>query len=318
MNIYYLCPDMNTPSGGVKRLYTHVEILNQSGFSAFILHFKKNFKITWFTSNAPVLYLDNNPPFNPNDIIVFPEGLTNIIKKFQSLPFKKVVIALSHSYIFQQMPTGENWKNWGVNSVITPSTVIKNFIEWSMGIENIFIIGTSIDHNIFCYEPQNKLLKVSYILRKDTCSSILEKIIKSKYKEFENIIFEAIDNLSIIDYASVLKQSQIFLSTSPHEGINRSILEAMACGCICCGYHGIGAKDYICNEGTNKNFILAENMDYISLAKLLCDTLKKVIDGDPIIEQIRHNAMKTAAKFNTVSESESILQFWKQFVDQAK
>ncbi len=318
MNIYYLCPDMNTPSGGVKRLYNHVEILNHSGFKAYILHFKSSFQMTWFTSGAPVLYLDNNPPFSQDDIIVFPEGLSNIIKKFQTLPFRKVVIALSHSYIFQNITTGENWKSYGVNTVITPSYIIKDFIKWSMEIDNIFIIGTSIDHQLFKYEPQNKILKISYIIRKDTCSLLLEKIIKSKYPGFDNIIFEKIDNLSISEYASVLKSSQIFLSTSPHEGINRSILEAMACGCICCGYHGIGAKDYICENGENQNYVLAENMNYIELAKLLSDTINYIKRNDPIIERIRNNALTTASKFSNISESESIIKFWTQFVKQSE
>ena len=318
MNIYYLCPDVNFPSGGVKRLFEHVEILRQSGFTSFILHFKKGFKVNWFKSDVPVLYLDDNPPLSPNDIIVFPEGFSNIIKKFQNLPFKKVVIALSHNYIFQNIPSGENWSNYGVDAVITPSKTIKEFICWSMGIKNIFIIGTSIDHELFNYDNKVKILKVSYISRKDTCTSLIEKIIKSKDPYFKNIKFEKIENLTLDNYASVLKNSHIFITTSPHEGINRSVLEAMACGCICLGFHGIGAKDYICEEGADQNFILAENMNYIELAQLLADTIKRVDRNDSLIEKIRKNALITASKFNPLVERESIIKFWTTFIEKSK
>jgi len=302
------------PSGGIKRLYQHVEILNQNGFSAFILHFKKEFKINWFTSNAPVIYLDDNPPFNPNDTIVFPEGLSAIIKKFRNLPFKKVVIALSHSYIFPSIPLGESWKDYGVEAVITPSKTIKDLISWSMGIENIFHIGTSIDHQIFNFDPKNKILKISYIKRKDSGTEIIEKIIKSKNSIYRDIKFEKIEDLPLLDYAEVLKTSDIYITTSPHEGINRSVLEAMACGCICLGYHGIGSKDYICESGENQNFILAENMNYIELSKLLANTIDQILQKETVISKIRKNALTTASEFDQNSESDSVINFWSQFI----
>jgi len=33
-NIYYLCPDTNSPLGGIKVIYEHVDILNSDEFSA--------------------------------------------------------------------------------------------------------------------------------------------------------------------------------------------------------------------------------------------------------------------------------------------
>ena len=42
LRIFYFCPDLEVKSGGVRRLYRHVDILVRNGFSAAILHAKKD------------------------------------------------------------------------------------------------------------------------------------------------------------------------------------------------------------------------------------------------------------------------------------
>lgn len=56
MRIFYLCPDCDFPSGGIKRLYTHVELLCDNGYDAYIMHYNKGFKPKWFESQVPVVY----------------------------------------------------------------------------------------------------------------------------------------------------------------------------------------------------------------------------------------------------------------------
>jgi hypothetical protein len=55
-NIYYLCPDDNTPSGGILKIYDHVKILSENGYSAFVLHDKPGFRCSWFKNNVPIAY----------------------------------------------------------------------------------------------------------------------------------------------------------------------------------------------------------------------------------------------------------------------
>lgn len=312
MNIYYICPDLKSPSGGVKRLYSHVEILRSGGLPAHILHFKKGFRIDWFSSIAPVKYFDDDIQWTPSDVLVFPEGLAPIIKKFKSTPFRKIIIALSHSYIFPQLPMGENWNDYNIEAVITPSRLVKDFVSWSMGIKNVYLFKTSIDHSLFNQTKSIKKLQVAYIPRKDNTAEIIEKIIKSR--KTINVNFVKIENKPIEQYAEVLKESAIFLTTSAHEGIHRSVLEAMACGCICIGYDAIGAKEYIIASGDKQNFVTVENMNYIDCAKDLEELVEQIISEDKQISIIRKNALKTSKLFDLQVEKDSILDFWKKFL----
>jgi glycosyltransferase involved in cell wall biosynthesis len=54
--IFFITPDINVPSGGIKQLYRQVDILNINGFQAFILHKKKGFRCSWFKNETKVKY----------------------------------------------------------------------------------------------------------------------------------------------------------------------------------------------------------------------------------------------------------------------
>jgi len=55
-NIYFICTDNKEPIGGIKQLYRQVDILNNNGFNAFIVHRKKGFRHTWFPNETKIIY----------------------------------------------------------------------------------------------------------------------------------------------------------------------------------------------------------------------------------------------------------------------
>ena len=54
--IFFVTPDINSPTGGIKQLYRQVDVLNNNGFDAFILHQKAGFKCTWFKNDTKIEY----------------------------------------------------------------------------------------------------------------------------------------------------------------------------------------------------------------------------------------------------------------------
>ena len=96
MRIFYLCPDIAEPSGGIKVLYTHVRILREKGYDAHIMHFEKGFRLSWFDTQVPIVYSSDLSlsELGSEDIIVIPEGLPLVMKQLSGLQVKKVVIYL--------------------------------------------------------------------------------------------------------------------------------------------------------------------------------------------------------------------------------
>ncbi len=312
--IFYICPDFAPPSGGVKRLYTHVQILRDNGYEAYIVHFNKGFRPNWFEHSVPIIYFSDNPSFSSTDVLVIPEVFPGLMKTLKDVP-KKVVIALNPHSIFQNMDTGENWKDYGVSWVMTNSSTIKRFIEWSMGIENVLLIDTAIDRRMFYYSPGLKELRVSYIKRKDSLSPVVVKILSSRKDGMPPVEYIKIENLRVEDYAAILRQSEIYLTTSSFEGFPRAIMEAMACGCICIGSDGICGKDYIIPSGDTQNFIKVESMNFIELAERMEELIKRIARKDPLVERIRKNAIITSSRFTEEAEKESVLRFWKTYFE---
>ena len=53
--VYYLTPDDNTPRGGVRVMYRHVDLLNANGINAKVLHTRAGFRCTWFANTSTVV-----------------------------------------------------------------------------------------------------------------------------------------------------------------------------------------------------------------------------------------------------------------------
>jgi len=54
--IFFISPDINSPTGGIKQLYRQVDVLNNNGYNAFILHQNAGFKCSWFVNQTKVAY----------------------------------------------------------------------------------------------------------------------------------------------------------------------------------------------------------------------------------------------------------------------
>ncbi|HEV8378873.1 MAG TPA: hypothetical protein VGP99_08480 [Tepidisphaeraceae bacterium] len=77
--IYVFAADLAHPLGGMRMLYRHVDILNASGFEAYIVHSSPKFQIDWFEYSTPVLR--GKIAMNADDIAVYSEiGGLNIVE----------------------------------------------------------------------------------------------------------------------------------------------------------------------------------------------------------------------------------------------
>ena len=68
--IYLYCPDYNRPSGGIRKIYHHADILNRSGFPATVVHGKPQFRCSWFQNETPVTHIQAIRPGSQDFIIL--------------------------------------------------------------------------------------------------------------------------------------------------------------------------------------------------------------------------------------------------------
>jgi hypothetical protein len=306
--IYYECRDLMQPAGGVRRLYRHVEILNKHGFSARILHHRPGFKLKWFQSDAPVSYSSAGLKLGPDDVLVIPEGHTNVMVATALNPCRRVVIALNWANIYRSLPVGLDWRALGLSEVIAGSEYEREFVKRSMGLESTVIVSGT-DGKMFKPAPV-KLRQVAYMPRKnEDVFHLIASVFRSRFPEFAGIPFVPVHGLAHREVSQVLGESACFLATSFPEGLARPPLEAMACGCLVVGFAGRGSLEYMDHL---RNCYLAEDMDVLGAAEMLGLALRQFEQGDCL--QMQSAALETALRYSLEREERTVVRYWTDFL----
>ena len=312
--IFYFCPDMKVKSGGVRRLYRHVDILVRNGFGAAILHAQKDFTLP-DQPCVPVDYLENPGVLQKNDIVVIPEGFPRAMLMLKDLPIRRFVIALSWSYIFSMLPDGMDWRDFNIERVLVVCPVIGEMLSWSMGLP-IHLIDFAIDPHLYFYRPQIKSPKIVYIEHKARDIDAFRRLLAARNPDFvTKFKWTALRDLSQADYAAHIRESTVFLNLSTAEGLLNSCFEAMCAGCIVARYNSVGGQGVLVGEGSGQNSILAQNGDYVSLAYRIEPLLQDILDNNrQPWEHIIQNGIDALAQHTPAAEQKSVLGFWQHHV----
>jgi hypothetical protein len=306
--IFYECRDITAPSGGVRRLYRHVEILNKNGFSAAILHHSPGFRFGWFESQAPISYWTEQFALAENDVIVIPEGHVDVIVRTQFAAYNRVIIALNWANIYPNLPSGIDYRDLGVKDIIAGSECEHDFLLRSMNLESTIIVS-GIDSELFKPAANGKRLQIAYMPRKNlVVFRSIAGVFRSKYPQFSNVPFVPVDRVDHSAVAGVLSESLLFLATGFPEGLARPPLEAMAAGCIVVGFAGRGALEYMRHE---ENCFLANDWDVLAAADGLARALQALDEGRA--GELQKRARETGLRYSLKREEESVVAYWRGF-----
>ena len=313
--IYYLCPDFDIPSGGINRIYRLAQVTEKIGYSAAVLHQKTGFRNRWAPHTPSFRYWGNGLNFTAGDVVVIPESEPTAM---QQLPgsLRKVALALDWSYIFENLPMGHRWFDYGIRQVLVASQVVQDFISWTMELP-VYHISPPIDHRRFSFDPDNKRNTIAYMAHRNDQGSWVEKIFRQLPRPLPDWKWVPIKEMSVDAYAGVLREAKIFITTGLREGVPGPILEAMAAGAIVVGYSGVGGNEFMAADGGGQNAFRVENNDYFALCRVLESVIRRVEQDDPFIDTVRRNALETVRPLTFEAEKESLIKFWRQFLPPA-
>jgi glycosyltransferase involved in cell wall biosynthesis len=325
--IYVLSTDTNVPIGGIKQLYRHVDILNDNGFNAFIIHSKNNFRCTWFENDTKISYLAKTK-MEKSDYLVVPEiygelfsneikigGLNKKLKEFISQSKNVVIIAQNCYLSFNGFSIAQNDINpfWLLNSVIATIVVSEDsrqHMHYAFPNIKVFRIHNSMDPKFFSYQREKKK-QICFMTRK-LCDDVTQVVNILKYR---NILGDfkliPIENKTEQQVAEIMKDSLIFLSFSYQEGCALPPMEAMLCGCLVIGYEGRGGREYF-NNGFSYPI---EGGDIISFAKTIEEVISCCNMNHNAFDEKRQKASEFIRKtYSPEKETEGILRCWTQII----
>ena len=336
--IYFICPTNSNPIGGVKQIYRMVDILNNNGYNAFVLH-KKQQRETWFHNSTKVThnpyifklikYLNKKISFSKkiklaylkkisfilesDSILVFPEVYGNISAIEPQI--KKIIFNQNCYYTFNEFLPDSNLNNLPYNNektigIITVSDDSMKYLLEAFPNSNIKRIRLGINSEIFYYSDK-KEKKIAYMPRKlaDDINQVINIFrLRNPNSDWE---FTPIDNMSENEVAQILRKSSIFLSFNHREGFGLPPVEAMSCGCYVIGYKGQAGKEYFNPEFSSS----VEEGDIIDYVKKIENAIKNFNNNfSDMISKGKSASNFVQINYNYKNEENDIIKIWKDFL----
>ncbi len=314
--ILYFRPKLSFKSAGMRVLLRHVQILTKHGFDAAMFAVQPEPDDPDFPA-IPLRYCWEK--FDPRDILVAPEGYVSAMGPNQFFFRRVFIICLSWHYIYLHLPDRTDWRNGNVERVLTNSPFISDFVAWAMRLP-VHVFRPGIDPSLYYYAPQEKTRQVAYITRKQGPLEFLKRALYSRDPHFiDGIHWLGLDGLSQQDYAREIRRSCLFLNLSAIEGFCHAASEAMRAGALVAGFDGVGSQRELIGSGDRQNCILAENLDYATLARRLEPLLDDLLRGDlSRWEAMRQNALAASAEYSLEAEEASVVSMWRSILDSSR
>ncbi len=345
MSIYFYSPDYSFPSGGVRVIYRHVDILNKNGIPAYVLHEKPGFRCEWFKNETRVAWQENgtfqrrlyfklrelrqpersrewhisggdSAVLGDGDYLVLPELLGP--RMADMAPGVKKVILNQNCYLMFQ-----GYFNFDKTALKSPyrsedlAAVLINSEDGLQYHKHVFPdivpqrFHLSIDPNLFSYQEEKKK-QICFSPRKN--EFLVRQLInvlkfRGALNDFELVSYSGIPQEQVAD---MLKESAVFLSFGYFEGFGLPPAEAMACGCITVGFHAEGGREFM---KPDISFPI-ETGDMLGYAKTVEKILSTYDSDRAHYDTMRRNAAKFIQdNYSPAREEEDIVRIWRDILE---
>lgn len=282
--------------------YRQVDILSRSGYPAYALHLKENFRYTWFENSTPLAYLPSID-LKADDVLVVPETCGDSVIRELPVP-RKVIFNQNAYYTFL---AGSDLRQTA-EAILCVSEDNRRYLQYAFPQQRIIRLHLSVDPKVF-YPGEKKIRQIAFMPRKHSQHSDQVLGILKQRGALNHYQVAAIDACSEKEVARQLRESNIFLSFGFPEGFPLPPAEAMCSGALVIGYHGGGGTEYFRPEFSypipiNDIIAFAEATE---LAIATWDTNPEIIQA-----KTRAAAEFMATEYSPEREKNDVLAAWSE------
>jgi hypothetical protein len=330
-------------------IYRHVDILNEAGFPAYVLHSYSPFTCTWFEHDTPVRHM-----FGPR-VPGVREVLRGSVRGYSGLP-RSLARAIGRRVgrggdspmtlssddvlaVSGVMAQGDYKVYPGVPRVIFNQGAYSTFRNWTpasnpyarddvLGVMTvssdseaylrtafpdrlpIVRVRYSIDPCVFSYSAA-KEKRIVYMPRKNSEHAHQVLSILGLRGKLDDWDVVTIEGARQDEVASLLRSSAVFLSFGGPEGFGLPPAEAMSAGCVVVGYHGMGGKEFFRPEFSYP-VEFGDIRSYVETVEKVLDRYDRDLVGFLSVGRAASDFIQST--YSPEREAKDVVQAWTQFL----
>lgn len=269
--VFGMIANRSRPIGGVKVIYQAVAGLRRHGLDAYVLANPE--MPPWLAGSravADAAVLDNRQRWqlDTRDVFVTIDTMSAQFEELvRSRPERRVIFVQNHNAI--ALNKDVDWVGLRHIRCLTVSEYSRRHLCEVSRFETVDVVPPGVDLELF-RPAVARHPRVAFMPRK--WPGLAETLRRRAGAAVEWL---AIDGRSEAETAAVLASSAVFLNLGRGEGFGLPALEAMAAGCLMCGFAGQGTTDF----ATPDNGFWAGEGDVDGCARALEAALAALAEG---------------------------------------
>ena len=306
---YFLVYDTKENArASVKYIYDLALTLNQNGTPSKIVVEDKTYTGVefWLDDKYKELEIlsikDDKLELSVDDILIVPEYYSNALQQLSNVRCMKVMLVQQKEFIFETLPIGSKWIDYGFDRVITTTESAKKYILEYFPESLVFVIPPIIEDN---FKPINLPLK-PYVSISCRDRSIHRKLISEfyiKYPHLRWITFRDMIQMSYEDFSTNLKECMVSVWIDDDSTFGTFPLESMKCGVPVVGKIPKTEPDWLSENGM---WTYDEN----KIVELLGTYILAWVEGIELTDEVKQKMKDTLLPYDDKITKNNILSIF--------
>lgn len=314
--IIYLCNADNTPTGGIKVIYRHAELLTDLGADAYVIHPDNlDFGCTWFEHHTRLLRIRDLD--TESDFLILPEIYAGLIGPQCIDQHVRFAIFVQNGYASHSLDPSQTFEvldrvYQAADLILSISEDTTRMVAFNYpGLDPARLVRAQYSiHERFLADNRgvkaSAIPTISLMTRKmadhvDRVVFALRQQLR-KHRPMQPWRIEPIHNVDEATVAAVLSASRIFLSFSDFEGLPLPPLEAALAGNLVIGYTGQGGREY----WRKPNFQEIAQGDIRGFVAAVCEAVRRIDTKRMTYDDLAPGIRMLTKKYSLAAERENL------------
>ena len=298
-------------AGGQKVALRHVEALNELGFDAACYADPGVELPSWFEHQAPVV---RGEPIRPDDVVVVPEDGIQALRVVAAWPARRLVVLCQNPYYLAT--TGLEFIAGNAGRFSTLMTVGPRHAALTRRLfpqATVEMVRCFADERLF--QPRDKAPLIACAPRKRRLEVVaIRQLHRGLHPRQADVDWATLEGVAEAQMAEALGGAGVFLSLSRLESVGMTTLEAMASGCVCAGFTGVGGGEY----ATADNGLWVPEDDCVAAADALAEAVDLHLAGGSRRARMIEAGLETARAWSHAVFRRELEEVWERLAPDAR